>query len=83
MAFIADKEKTQEELFHEGDSWLIPGFVPHAFYSPEQKNLGKILAVTFGQHLTGDAREELRLMGEQNIPRIISDDDDYYPMGVS
>ncbi len=80
VAFLWEwKDETHEELFHEGDSWLIPGFVPHAFYSPDKNNLGRILAVTFGQHLTGDAREEMRLMGMENIPRVIADDKDYYP----
>lgn len=71
-----------EEVFHEGDSWLIPGFVPHGFYSPEAKNPGRILAVTFGQHLTGDARQELELIGKENTGRIVSDEREYYPQGV-
>lgn len=70
-----------EEAFVEGDSWLIPGFVPHAFYSPDPKNLGRILAITFGQHLTGDARQELVLLGERNVGRIVFDEADYYPKG--
>lgn len=69
-----------EEVFEEGDSWLIPGFVPHAFYSPDPKNLGRILAITFGQHLTGDAKLELGLIGKENVPRIIEDEEDYYPI---
>lgn len=70
-----------EQIFNEGDSWLIPGFVPHAFYSPSTENLGRILAITFGQHLTGDAKQELALIGKKNIARIIEDDEDYYPKG--
>ena len=74
--------EVHEEVFQEGDSWLIPGFVPHGFYSPEASNLGRILAVTFGQHLTGDARQELDLIGKENVGRIVSDEGEYYPKGV-
>lgn len=70
-----------EDVFRLGDSWLIPGFVPHAFYSPDQHNLGRILAITFGQHLTGDAKHELNLIGKENLKRIIEDSEDYYPKG--
>ncbi len=75
-------DQTYEEIFEEGDSWLIPGFVPHGFYSPDPKNLGKILAVTFGQHLTGDAKQELGLIGQENVKRIISNEGEYYPGGT-
>lgn len=70
-----------EDVFMLGDSWLIPGFVPHAFYSPDPQNLGRILAITFGQHLTGDAKMELSLIGKKNVSRIIEDEEDYYPKG--
>lgn len=70
-----------EEVFEAGDSWLIPGYVPHGFYSPDRNNLGRILAVTFGQHLTGDARQELALIGRENAGRIVDDPLDYYPKG--
>lgn len=70
-----------EQIFNTGDSWLIPGYVPHAFYSPEPNNLGRILAVTFGQHLTGDAKLEMGLIGKKNISRVIEDDEEYYPKG--
>lgn len=73
------KEKIHEEVFAEGDSWLIPGFMPHGFYSPDPNHLGRILAITFGQHLTGDARQELTLLGKENMTRIVSDKSDYYP----
>jgi len=73
--------EVHEEIFQEGDSWLIPGFVPHGFYSPDTKNLGRILAITFGQHLTGDARQELELIGKENVGRIVSDEGEYYPQG--
>lgn len=75
------KGETLEEIFHQGDSWLIPGFVPHAFYSLEPINLGKILAITFGQHLAGDAKQELTLIGAENASRIIEDSNDYYSKG--
>ena len=71
-----------EEIFEEGDSWLIPGFTPHGFYSPDPKHLGRILAVTFGQHLTGDAKQELDLIGKDNVGRILSNEGEYYPEGV-
>ena len=71
--------KVYEDVFTEGDSWLIPGFTPHGFYSPDPSNKGRILALTFGQNLAGDARQELALLGEKNAGRIICDDLDYYP----
>lgn len=70
-----------EEIFHVGDSWLIPGFIPHAFYSPDPQSPGRILAITIGQHLTGDARQELQLIGKDNAARIIEDHEEYYPKG--
>ena len=80
VAYLWEWErKIHEETFEEGDSWLIPGFVPHGFYSPDPQNPGRILAITFGQHLTGDARQELSLLGKENAGRIISDDEEYYP----
>jgi len=79
VAYLWEWEGTvHEELFEEGDSWLIPGFLPHAFYSPDKENPGRILAVTFGQHLTGDAKRELTLMGKDTIGRIVEDGQDYY-----
>lgn len=77
------KGEVYEDVFTEGDSWLIPGFIPHAFYSPDPKNLGRILAITIGQHLTGDARQELSVLGKEKVGRIIADEADYYPKGVS
>ncbi|MBI3306446.1 MAG: hypothetical protein HYZ84_01380 [Candidatus Omnitrophica bacterium] len=83
VAYLWEWEgKVHEEIFTEGDSWLIPGFVPHAFYSPEPKNLGRILAITFGQNIGGDARQELALLRPENAARIIQDEKDYYPKGM-
>ena len=82
VAYLWEWEgKVYEETFHEGDSWLIPGFIPHAFYSPDPQKLGRILAITIGQHLTGDARQELSLIGKDNVARIVEDEQDYYPKG--
>ena len=83
VAYLWEWEgRIYEEIFREGDSWLIPGFVPHAFYSPDLQLLGRILAITFGQHLTGDARQELALLGRENASRIVSDEAEYYPKGA-
>jgi hypothetical protein len=83
VAYLWEWEgQVHEEIYAEGDSWLIPGFVPHAFYSPEKGNLGRILAITFAQHLAGDARQELTLLGAENTPRIVRDDKDYYLKGA-
>jgi hypothetical protein len=82
VAYLWEWEgQVHEEVFQLGDSWLIPGFVPHAFYSPDKNNLGRILAITFGQHLTGDAKQEMAVIGAQNLARIVNDDKDYYPKG--
>ena len=82
VAFLWEWESTvHEAVFEEGDSWLIPGFVPHAFYSPDPKAHGRILAITFGQNLAGDARQELTLLGPENLRRIVSDEGEYYPKG--
>jgi len=84
VAYLWEWEGTvHEEIYTEGDSWLIPGFVPHAFYSPTHGNLGRILAITFAQHLAGDARQELALLGAENTPRIVHDDKDYYFKGAA
>lgn len=82
VAYLWEWEgEIHEEVFEEGDSWLIPGYVPHAFYSPDPNHLGRILAITIGQHLTGDARQELDLIGQKNAGRIVEDDEDYYRGG--
>ncbi len=73
-----DGDETHEQIFTEGDSFLLPGFVPHGFYSPDKNQNGKILAITFGQHLaSGDARAEMNLIGPQHLPRVLSDADYY------
>jgi transcriptional regulator with XRE-family HTH domain len=66
------------QVHEEGDSWLIPGFVPHGFWSPDADNKGKILAITFGQHLaSSDAKQELQLIGPDNAGSIFTDGDYY------
>jgi len=78
FVWIGEGETHYEEL-QEGDSWLIPGFVPHGFWSPNPDNLGRILAITFGQSLAaGDTRQELNLISAENATRIVNDQDDYY-----
>ncbi len=68
------------EVFTKGDSWLITGFVPHGFWSADSNNLGRILAITFGQHLaSSDAKQELQLIGSANANRISGDGLDYFP----
>ncbi len=80
VAYLWEWEgRIHEEVFEAGDSWLIPGFIPHGFYSPDPAAPGRILAITFGQHLTGDARQELALIGKDNAGRIVSDGLEYYP----
>jgi hypothetical protein len=71
------EDQVYSEVLQRGDSWMIPGLIPHWFYSPDPNRLGRILAVTFGCHLTGDAREELALLGPTHIHRII-EAGDYY-----
>lgn len=79
VAYLWEWEgKVYEDMFEEGDSWLIPGFIPHGFYSPDPALPGRILAITIGQHLAGDARQELALIGKENAGRIVSDEADYY-----
>lgn len=84
VAYLWEWEgQVHEEIYTQGDSWLIPGFVPHAFYSPDAGRLGRILAITFAQHLAGDARQELALLRPENTPRIVQDDKEYYLKGAS
>jgi transcriptional regulator with XRE-family HTH domain len=66
-----------KEVLVPGDSWLIPGFVPHGFYSTNSDRLGRLLAITFGCHLTGDAREEAAVIGGEYLERIIRSPDYY------
>lgn len=74
--------KKYYEEFTEGDSWLITGFVPHGFWSPDPDNIGRILAITFGQHLaSSDAKQELQLINPANAERISGDSLDYFPKG--
>ena len=83
MAYLWEWQgKVFEEVFQTGDSWLIPGFAPHGFYSPDTEHKGRILAITFGQNLVGDARQELALIGKENAGRIVRDDVDYYPQAA-
>ena len=71
-------EKLYQE-FLQGDSWLIPGFVPHGFWSPNPDQLGRILAITFGQQLaSGDVRQEMNLIGSENAYRITNDQEEYF-----
>lgn len=80
VAYLWEWEgQVYEETFSEGDSWLIPGFIPHGFYSPDPAQPGRILAITFGQHLTGDARQEMALLGKENLARVLDDPQEYYP----
>ena len=73
------QEEKHYQEFIEGDSWLIPGFVPHGFWSPDPDKLGRILAITFGQQLaSSDARQELSLISPLNAPRIVDDQEGYY-----
>lgn len=63
--------KLHYEEFNPGDSWIIPGFVPHGFWSPDPENEGTILAITFGQHLaSSDAKQEMTLIGAENCSKI-------------
>ena len=81
VAYLWEWEgQVREQIYTEGDSWLIPGFVPHAFYSPEAANLGRILAITFAQHLAGDARQELALLRPENSARIVQDEEVIQPV---
>lgn len=59
--------ETHSYTGNEGDSWLIPGFTPHWFISPDPNRLGKIIAITIGQHLTGDSRHELTVVGADRV----------------
>ena len=73
------QEEKHYQEFIEGDSWLIPGFVPHGFWSPDPDKLGRILAITFGQQLaSSDTRQELSLISPLNAPRIVDDQEGYY-----
>ena len=80
VGFVWEWEgKKLYEEFIQGDSWIIPGFIPHGFWSPDPDQLGKILAITFGQQLaSGDAKQEISLIGPQNAHRIINDQEEYF-----
>lgn len=57
----------QVAVMHTGDSMYISPFVPHSFASrrTEERELGVILALTYGDKLGGETRQEVSALGAE------------------
>lgn len=63
--------------FEEGDSWYIRPYVPHSFRSLNKDDLATIIAFTFSGNITGDAVQELRVLGSNAAQRIVEEEQWY------
>lgn len=63
--------------FDEGDSWYIRPYIPHSFMSLDKHNLATIIAFTFPGTITGDAVQELRVLGVRAAQRIVEEEQWY------
>ena len=57
--YLDQNNKKQIAIMKTGDSMYISPFVPHTFTSRNKSNNGFILALTYGNKLSGDAKQEL------------------------
>ena len=57
--YLDENNKKQVSIMKTGDSMYISPFVPHTFTSRNKQSNGLILALTYGNKLTGDVKQEL------------------------
>ena len=57
--YLDEDNKKQISVMKTGDSMYISPFVPHTFTSRNKQSNGLILALTYGNKLTGDVKQEL------------------------
>ena len=57
--YLDEDNKKQISIMKTGDSMYISPFVPHTFTSRNKQSNGLILALTYGNKLTGDVKQEL------------------------
>jgi len=57
--YLDENNKKQIAVMKTGDSMYISPFVPHTFTSRNKSNNGLILALTYGNKLSGDVKQEL------------------------
>ena len=57
--YLDEDNKKQVSIMKTGDSMYISPFVPHTFTSRNKQSNGLILALTYGNKLTGDVKQEL------------------------
>ena len=57
--YLDEDNKKQVSVMKTGDSMYISPFVPHTFTSRNKQSNGLILALTYGNKLTGDVKQEL------------------------
>jgi len=57
--YLDDHNRKQIAVMKTGDSMYISPFVPHTFASRSKQSNGLILALTYGNKLTGDVKQEL------------------------
>ncbi len=68
----SEGEIKRQEM-EEGDCFYIRPFVPHSFLSCNPKDPAEILAFTFAGNLSGEAAQELAIIGKRGAARIIED----------
>ena len=57
--YLDDEGRKKVAIMKTGDSMYISPFVPHTFTSRNKQSNGLILALTYGNKLTGDVKQEL------------------------
>ena len=57
--YLDSHNRKQIAVMKTGDSMYISPFVPHTFASRSNQGNGLILALTYGNKLTGDVKQEL------------------------
>ncbi len=62
-------------VMETGDSMYITPFVPHSFTTRanNERKSGLILALTYGNKLSGDAQQELSILGQELASRAVLD----------
>ncbi len=74
--YYKDSDGTKSvAVMNTGDSMYIAPFVPHTFTTRKNAagEVGLILALTYGNKLSGDAQQELSLLGQAEVASIVLD----------
>ncbi len=73
--YLDETNQKRTAVMHTGDSMYITPFVPHSFTTRKTPTgeKGLILALTYGARLTGDAQQELSVLGNDLAPQYALD----------